>query len=246
MAVHGVLFDLGNTLVSYYQAEDFHPILKKCIRRCCQSLAGTGVIFDEDVLFARAKRLNREREDLSVYPLAERLQVLFGREINLNRQQIGSLVDTFMGPIFSVARIDDAAIPLLQALRGRGIKTGILSNTPWGSPSRLWRAELRRHHLADNIDLALFCVDVGWRKPAPQLFNTALERLGLESQHTIYVGDDPRWDIAGARNAGLTPLLLAKEAPDPNQDAVTVRSLDAILPLVTGSNADSLIDNIKL
>jgi len=232
MAIHGVLFDLGNTLVSYYQAEDFHPLLRNIINQCCRSLADTGITFDEESLFNKAKELNQERQDLAVYPLADRLQALFGGETVLSSGLISDLINVFMQPIFNEAKVDPAAVPLLQALRRKGIKTGILSNTPWGCPSELWLSELKRHNLADNIDLALFCVDVGWRKPATIIFKTALQKLGLEAQDTIYVGDDPCWDIEGARNSGLNPVLLARDKAPSNIEAVTIRSLEEVLLLV--------------
>ena len=232
MAIKGVLFDLGNTLVSYYQADDFYPILRKSIRQCCRMLADTGITFNEDILFAKAMDLNYERDDLAVYPLLDRLQVLFGQEIDLSPRQISGLMDAFMQPIFNKAQADPAAVPLLQELRQRGIKTGILSNTPWGCPAKLWHSELKRHNLADNIDLALFCVDVGWRKPAPPIFAAALRKLGLAAQDTIYVGDDPVWDVEGAGNAGLCPVLLVRDNVPVNNEVVTVSSLDEVLSLI--------------
>ena len=59
----------------------------------------------------------------------------------------------------------EAAERAYQALRSRGIKTAIVSNTPWGSPADAWRAELTRHGLLDKVDATVFCMDVGWRKP---------------------------------------------------------------------------------
>jgi FMN phosphatase YigB (HAD superfamily) len=47
-----------------------------------------------------------------------------------------------------------------------GFRTGIISNSPWGSPANLWRAEVQRLELLDAVDVTAFCGDVGWRKPA--------------------------------------------------------------------------------
>jgi FMN phosphatase YigB (HAD superfamily) len=38
MRYRAVLFDLGNTLVSYYHLSEFSPILDRCLKRCCQAL----------------------------------------------------------------------------------------------------------------------------------------------------------------------------------------------------------------
>jgi hypothetical protein len=77
MAIRAALFDLGNTLVSYYQSSEFPPILRSCLR---QALSAAGISVskvDEPRLFEHAMRLNKEREDLAVRPLADRLQELF-------------------------------------------------------------------------------------------------------------------------------------------------------------------------
>jgi FMN phosphatase YigB (HAD superfamily) len=71
-----VLFDLGNTLVSYYAAAEFAPILRACLRGCRAGLERASAL-DEDELFQRALTLNVERADQAVWPLAERLQILF-------------------------------------------------------------------------------------------------------------------------------------------------------------------------
>jgi FMN phosphatase YigB (HAD superfamily) len=66
---------------------------------------------------------------------------------------------------------------VLRSLRHQGIKTAIVSNTPWGSSANAWRAELARHELLDAVDATVFCMDVGWRKPHRAPFDRALSLL---------------------------------------------------------------------
>ena len=77
--MRAVLFDLGNTLVSYYAAADFAPILHKCLRGCIRALQAN-ISLDEDEIFQRALTLNVERGDHAVWPLLERLGVLFSHD----------------------------------------------------------------------------------------------------------------------------------------------------------------------
>src|SRR5262245_51428913 len=78
MLVRGVLFDLGNTLVSYYQPPDFMPVLRRSLDACLLAL-GRGPLDREAQrsLIHAALELNQERADLAVWPLDERLRVLF-------------------------------------------------------------------------------------------------------------------------------------------------------------------------
>lgn len=206
MAAHAVLFDLGNTLVDYYRGAEFRPILRDCLRQVSDAMV---VTVDREDLFARALELNREAADLAVRPLADRLRQLFPQRADAPRGEMDRFCRAFMGPIFARANLNDAALEVLDALRARGIKTAIVSNTPWGSPAELWREELARHSLFNLVNTAVFCVDVGWRKPHPAPFLRALEILHVQAEHAIFVGDDPCWDVEGAKRAGLRPVLLS-------------------------------------
>ena len=93
-------------------------------------------------------------------------------------------------------------------MRAQGIKTAIVSNTPWGSPAALWREELARLGLADAVDVLVFCPDCGWRKPARQIFDYALGKLKAMPEQCVFVGDDPRWDIAGPEAVGMAAVLI--------------------------------------
>ena len=111
--------------------------------------------------------------------------------------------------IFATARLDPDAIPILEILRARGQSLAIVSNTPWGSGAAAWREELTRHGLLAAVDAAVFCTDVGFRKPHPAPIRRALETLNVSPEDAIFVGDDMRWDVLGSRAAGVRPLLLA-------------------------------------
>jgi putative hydrolase of the HAD superfamily len=127
-----------------------------------------------------------------------------------------------------MARLDPQAVPLLEALRGHGIKTAIVSNTPWGSPADAWRAELTRHGLLDKVDAAVFCMDVGWRKPHRAPFDRALSLLEVAPADALFVGDDHRWDIVGAQNA----VLLESVVPKSPRHHLTVPNLAGVLALL--------------
>ena len=232
MAIRAVLFDLGNTLVAYYAAPDFPAVLRRCMGQCMAAVGVSPSQVDEDDLFARAKRLNTEREDHAVRLLSDRLQELLGRYAVLDGPKLDAACKAFLKPIFELARPDPEAIPLLESLRRRGIRTGIVSNTPWDSPATAWRQELARRGLLERVDAAVFCVDVGWRKPHPAAFARALNVLSIAPGQAIFVGDDPRWDVVGARRAGLCPVLLSSASAVVVDGCTIIRSLREVLRLV--------------
>jgi putative hydrolase of the HAD superfamily len=231
VATRAILFDLGNTLIGYYTSSEFPTVLRRCLRECARALGQAEDPARDEDMFERALLLNREQSDYAVRPLAGRLHELFGEYESLDA---GSALGTaFLKPIFAMARLDPQAVPVLEALRDRGIKTAIVSNTPWGSSADAWRAELTRHGLLDKVDAAVFCMDVGWRKPHRAPFDRALSLLEVAPADALFVGDDHRWDIVGAQNAGLRPVLLESVVPKSPRDHLTIPNLAGIIALLT-------------
>jgi HAD superfamily hydrolase (TIGR01509 family) len=236
VATQAVLFDLGNTLVGYYTSTEFPLVLRRCLHECVTELGlGEDPGRDDDLL-ERALLFNRERLDHAVRPLADRLAELFGAYASLEASALQIAVAAFVKPIFATARLDPQAVPVLEVLRASGVKTAIVSNTPWGSPADAWREELRRHGLLEKIDAAVFCTDVGWRKPHRAPFERALSLLGVSASNALFVGDDARWDVTGAANAGLRPVLLASGSTTASADHLTIRELRGIIGLATASS----------
>lgn len=210
--VKAVLFDLGNTLVSYYQRHEFPGMLDEAVNGCIEHLHDAGTGFQEEGLWDRVKEQDHGSPDNRVHPLESRLAAIFG----LNDQKaINNLCQVFMKPIFTRGRLHSDVKPTMRTLRARGIKTAIVSNTPWGSPATLWRMELGRFGLAQLVDETVFCGDVGWRKPDQRVFYYTMDRLGVETGDSVFVGDDPRWDVEGPMAVGMRAVLVDRTKNNP-------------------------------
>jgi putative hydrolase of the HAD superfamily len=72
---------------------------------------------------------------------------------------------------------------------------------------------------------------VGCAKPDPQIFATALERIGVSPAEALHIGDSEALDVEGAHAAGLRALLIdrAAEASGPGG---RIRDLHEVLGLV--------------
>lgn len=203
-----VLFDLGDTLVHYYRREEFPYLLERGLAGVAGRLAKDGAAPSPDsaTVRQRAAEENHEAPDHRVRPLEGRLARIFAVEVS---RALGLCPD-FMAPIFGAARVFPETVPVLRELRARGIRTAVVSNSPWGSPADLWRGELRRLGLAPLLDAAVFCGDVGWRKPDPRIFRYAIDRLQVPPSDVLYVGDDPRWDRPDPATLGLRSILVER------------------------------------
>lgn len=91
----------------------------------------------------------------------------------------------------------------LRALSGRGYRVAALSNSDGRA-----EALLSRLGLAQEFEFVVDSHDVGLVKPDPRIFHAACARLQLPPARCAYVGDVIPIDVAGARAAGLAPVLL--------------------------------------
>ena len=51
----------------------------------------------------------------------------------------------------------------------------------------------------------------GWRKPSSHIFQDALNKLQVQANEAIYIGDSPIEDIKGAKEAGLKTVFVPSQ-----------------------------------
>jgi putative hydrolase of the HAD superfamily len=229
-----VLFDLGGTLVEYYTRAEFPGILEEAIDEVVRYLRHLDLLrVPPEALWTRVKEEDHEAGDHHVRPLEGRLLRIFQLDDancavaqRLSGEMVVEMCRLFLKPIFARGRRYGDALPALERLSVAGIKTAIVSNTPWGSPAELWREEVERHGLF--VQAIVTCRDAGWRKPARQIFEFALERLGASPQESLFVGDDPRWDVKGPRDMGMEAILIDRQGTVTGSREHTIRSLEEL------------------
>ncbi|ARU63024.1 hypothetical protein CBW65_20130 [Tumebacillus avium] len=91
---------------------------------------------------------------------------------------------------------------VLMQLRAQAYKLGIITNGETAFQQR----NMEALGLPILVDQILISEQEQLRKPDPKIFERAAARLHLSPQECLFVGDHPRNDIEGARNAGLTTV----------------------------------------
>jgi putative hydrolase of the HAD superfamily len=226
------MFDLGGTLVRYYERSEFPTILEQGIVEVEQFLATHGLLAEgHEVVRARVGAEDYESADNRSRPLEERLARIFRLDQNsISSESVMEMCRRFMRPIFARAYRYDDTLPALQELRVLGFRLGIVSNASWGSPASLWREEIRRWGLDEHISIVVFDRDVGWRKPAKLIFEY---ELGANPQDCVFVGDEPRWDVEGPRAVGIDPILIDRRKHSIDLGVPTIHSLSQLLSKLT-------------
>jgi putative hydrolase of the HAD superfamily len=120
-------------------------------------------------------------------------------------------------------------VGVLTRLREEGLELGIVSNFD----SRLFNV-LRGLGIADLFATVTISSLAKAAKPAPRIFEIALEKHAMEPDEALHVGDSLREDVEGARKAGLTSVWITREAQSAPSKTPTIQSL-VELPALIGS-----------
>ncbi len=199
--LRAVLFDAFGTLLD---AEGLH-------------LEATGIILAELGLSGRvgAEELHRRWDehlmalwrggrfsktwDMFTASLGEALREL-GAGVRPGELEIARaiLLNTFLK-----ARLYEGAKELLAFCRSLGLRTGVVSD----ADALLLRSLLNKHGLTGLLDAIVISDEVGFLKPDPRVFETALGAVGCEAHEALMVGDARR-DIEGAKETGLLAALV--------------------------------------
>ncbi len=99
----------------------------------------------------------------------------------------------------------EGAAEVLQSL-GKQYKLGIITNGPsFGQRKKLDQSGLRNYFAEEAI---IVSGDFGYKKPDLRLFQVAMERLGVQPEESVYVGDIFRNDVYGAIQAGMHAIWI--------------------------------------
>ena len=228
--VEVVYFDVGGTLVcSDYAHMD---LLHQALVSIGYKVARDEVVEANDLArraVARRRRRHVARMDINLasrmwldnLATALRLDIVgkdLERELSLAIREIETR---------SVVVVDPDVPALLEALRARGIRLGIISN---------WSADLpeylAKRNLAHYFEAIVASEAVGSPKPHREIFLRALAAMNCKPDHAVHVGDDYWADVVGARDIGIRAILIDRDGESVHSDCATIKRLREIEGLV--------------
>ena len=206
--IRGVFFDLYGTLLRYGNMEAAGESWFHAIRR---ELVASGRAFDEETLIRLCEEFLLQPEPpvqddgLTVY---ERRMRELGLELGLalELEELRRITVASVAAWHAHTPLDPEAKSVLGELQGR-YKLALISN--FDHPPHVHRL-LDELALRPFFDAVVVSGDVGVKKPDPAIFTPALEQTGLVADEALFVGDSPEDDVAGARAAGLRPVLIRR------------------------------------
>jgi putative hydrolase of the HAD superfamily len=220
--LRAVLFDWGDTLMRWAWDE---PLLEAGHRAGLEAIGRDGLP-QADAVADRFREaylpflwVPGTVEELEYPGLVRELLSHFGVEVT--DAELDAFLESEHAAWEPARRLGPATHELLEALRGRGLKLGLVSNAI--DSGELLHRDLDRMGVAERLDVAVFSSEIGLRKPHPAIFEHALGRLGVEARDALFVGDDLLADVGGAAGVGMrtvqaTWFRMDERADEPEPD----------------------------
>ncbi|MGM9844522.1 MAG: YjjG family noncanonical pyrimidine nucleotidase [Muribaculaceae bacterium] len=116
---------------------------------------------------------------------------------------------------------------LLENIKARGLKIGVLSN----GFKEVQYDKLRSGGVLDMIDCIVLSDEIDINKPDHRLFDYALLKAGTTAKQSIMIGDNPDTDIKGALNAGWHAVFFNRNnlPIEFGEEVTTVKDLKDII-----------------
>ena len=233
--IDAVVFDWDGTLM------DHDASWRRCMAATAEAMVRRDSRFDVAGLSAAyqaaAEQLWEELHDILAPPWGNMddrriLQQVWGRALgpDASRDDAAVAAETWTALSRADVPIYDDVIECLDALRGR-FRLGVLTNGSAATHLPKVEASGLRGYFG-----SVTTTDVGAGKPLRAIFDHALASLDAAPSRSVYVGDSPARDVAGANSAGMTSVWINRTdavlaAGDPVADAeiISLRELPGLL-----------------
>jgi len=244
-------FDLFNTLLTVHPAaiEEAHQRLMAGLR--AEQIPVENDAF-RDAYSNAAKELlqaaHREgRETHNRFWISSALERL-GCRLLPDDRRVARAVEAYFSAFYPHCRLLPGAREILGELAGR-YRLGLLTNFTHGPAARKILDGLG---LPPFFRVILISGELGYRKPHPYVFGRLLKELGVRADQAVFIGDDLKADVLGARRAGIRAVMATCE-PDqgvPGAETLlnplraarpagvqTISHWNEILPLLDGAGS---------
>jgi FMN phosphatase YigB (HAD superfamily) len=231
MPIKAVLFDMFDTLMLIQKEHAFYSPAVKSMHTYLTS-NGIQVPFPQfrdayikarDALYEEAdKTLEEPHFNLRV---KSALTLLGYNAPNMSLVQ--GATDAFCAEFMKYVIIDEHATAALTQLHGQ-YRLGLVSN--FAVPECVQKL-LQQHNLEGLFEVVVVSAAVNRRKPCPEIFQCALQKLQVVAADAVFVGDTVDADVQGPKQVGMKTVYIDRrpqkelEANRPDQIITSLSEL---------------------
>ena len=192
------LFDLYGTLLDIHTEEDGRDVWERIATILGEPLASHTAIEQEyhALCAAHCTDAGKEFDLLAVFAQMVKTHAA--------PMDAGALAHAFRMASMKKLCLFPHVKEMLADLRAVGAGVYLVSN----AQACFTHRELSDSGLTPYFDGILLSSEAGWKKPAPQIFEVASGRFGIDLSDAIYVGNDLRDDVLGATRVGMPSVYI--------------------------------------
>lgn len=227
-----VMFDLGSTLI--YFDGDWPVVMSQSVRAATRYLREMGYNLDKEAFpeayFALIEEFYRKRNDTFTEYTSEHV-MREALRAHSYPEPPGEHMKMALKAMYAVSQkywhVESDAAPVLETLRERGHKLGIVSNA---SDDADVQTLVDNASLRGYFDYILTSAVAGYRKPNAEIFRQALSHWGADPRKAVMVGDIVSADVVGAKQLGISSVWITRRNDTPENRALAAEiSPDAVI-----------------
>ena len=215
----GVIFDIDGTLYDY-QSVDIVAMKHFCAY-IEDNLGVDEKIFREKYTEARKMIRSRLKDTAAQHSRVLLIQTALELLGKNPFDHVLTLYDVYWNCFLENMRPFDGAADFLRDLKSAGVKISTCTDMT----AHIQYRKLEKLGLDKFFDFMVTSEETGYEKPAPIMFNFALEKMKIRADEAAYFGDSLERDILGAANVGIKPFwFIADKQIDDDDDFIKIRS----------------------
>ena len=224
MQIRNIFFDMGSTLV--HRPIDRQVGFAVLLRRFGYDVS------DQDMLdaYERARKAVPHSQEYkqTMDQLNQRLFTKLKKTMeNLGLSNPEEIVSRLMASDSNPIQPFPDTVPALEEAKSRGFRLGIISN---------WDPELMQFCKTIGIygyfDTIIASRALGYRKPEPEIFVTALTSIGGTAEESVHIGDSIGSDAVGAMGVEIQPIVIDRKGLYQKLFCPVIKSLTQVLTTI--------------
>jgi HAD superfamily hydrolase (TIGR01509 family) len=230
MANAAITFDFHNTIA---QCDEWFDIeVKGLVSGFLRwQSVDRGVTFDPETLWSADESYRQLRQRVREHGnelTAEACVATILDELTLSYsdEEISRGVHELMWPAVASTAPIPGAVETIRALKEAGVALGVVSSAVH-HPFLLWT--LDRFGIGRDFDDVTTSASAGFYKSRPEIYWSALVALDARPEASIHIGDSHRYDVGGARKAGMRTVLITSEDIDPDVAPLPDLTLESLV-----------------
>ncbi len=216
--IKAITFDLWNTLFETVSYSDLRlNLLSKYLKKRGIKIPQTSLIELYNNFFNFINPKFKALPQHHVYT-KERVFSLFEElDISINSLEVDQIVNGIEAAMLENPPALKKGVKDTISILSQDYKLGIISDTGI-TPGRIIRIILKKYGILKFFLTTIFSDEIGYYKPHSKVFETALDNLRCQPEHSIHIGDLIETDIKGAKNYNMRAIWISNSLQIDNFD----------------------------